>query len=205
MSVALYRKAAIAVVLVAIGLFCCGMFRVLSQSEHTSFASGSAPQTVHLTSGNQYILSVRGGTKALLNRGIDVTNPNCTWSVGGTEAQALTVSPAGGSTKGTDAVATFIAPFTGNLHIECTNFGEMFVDNADNTSPDNAGWFLFAGVVALLIGGGLGVSAARDASLARSAFRTSGEHDEIKGFVDIANGSLGDDEIHRPHPGHIRG
>lgn len=204
MSTAPYRKAAVAVVLVAIGLFCCGMFRVLSQSEHKSYASGSAPQTVHLTSGTQYILSTRGGTKALLDRGVDVTNPNCTWSVGGTEAQSLTVSPAGSSAKGTNAVATFVAPFTGDLHIECTNFGDVFVDDADNAGPDKAGWFLMAGVVALLIGGGLGVSAARDASLVRSARRTSGENDEIKGFIDVSRGGLGDDEIGRPHPGHIR-
>jgi hypothetical protein len=196
--------AGVAVVLVAIGLFCCGMFRVLGQSEHRAYASGAAPRAVHVTSGQQYILAVRGGTKKLLERGVDVTNPNCTWSVGGTEAQALTVSPAGSNAKGTNAVASFIAPYTGDLHIECTNFGGVFVDNADDAGTDRAGWFLFAGVIALLVGGGLGVSAARSASLARSVQGASSEYDEVQGLVDVPSGSLRDDEVGRPYPGHIR-
>jgi len=199
-----YRRAGVAVVLLAIGLFCCGMFRVLSQNEHHAYASGSAPSAVHLTSGQQYILSVRGGTKKLLDRGVDVTRPNCTWSVGGTEAQALIVSPAGSDAKGTNAVGSFIAPYTGDLHIECANYGPIFVDDADNAGQDDAGWFLFAGVIALLVGGGLGVSAARSASLAASAHRASGEDDEIQAFVDVSGGIRGDVEVPRPHPGHIR-
>jgi hypothetical protein len=173
-----YRKAACAVVLVAIGLFCCGMFRVLSQTEHHAYSTGgSAPQTVHLTAGSQYILSVRGGTKALLDRGVNVTSPNCTWSLGGAQPQALTVSPAGSSSKATNAVATFIAPYTGDLHIECTGFGGVYIDDADNASADTSGWYLFVGVLALTIGGALGVSAARDASLRAGARRRHEESD----------------------------
>ena len=169
-----YRKAAAAVVLVAVGLFGCGMYRVLSQTEHHAYsASGSAPKTVRLTAGNQYILSVRGGSQALLDRGVSATSPNCTWSVGGAEPQALTVSPGGSSAKGTNAVATFVSPYTGDLHIECTGFGGVYVDNADNTTADTAGWYLFGGVLALTIGAGIGVSAAREAALRNAAQRAS--------------------------------
>lgn len=197
---ALFRKAAAAVVLIALGLFCCGMFRVLSQSAHHAYAtSGKPPSTVDLTAGKQYILSVHGGTKALLSRGVNITSPECTWSVDNTESQALTVTPAGADTKATNAVATFIAPFTGHLHIECTNFGGIYVDDANDAGADNAGWYLLAGALALAIGGGLGVSAMREASLRRSEQRTPRDDDEVETFVDGPFRGFGHDEVGRQH------
>lgn len=155
------------------------MYRVLSQSEHHAYsASGTPPKTVHLTAGNQYILSVRGGAKALADRGVSSTTPNCTWSVDGAEPQALTVSAGGSSAKGTNAVATFIAPYTGDVHIECAGFGGIYVDDADNSPADTAGWYLFAGVLVLAVGGALGVSAARDAAVRSSTQRAERASDE---------------------------
>lgn len=203
MPAAPYRKAAFAVVLVAIGLFCCGMFRVVSQTEHHAYASGSAPNTVKLTAGTQYILAVRGGAPSLSERGVDVTTPECTWSVGGTEAQALTVSPGGSSSKGTNAVATFISPYTGNLHIECKNFGAVFVDDAEDAGRDTAGWYLVAGVLALTIGAGLGVSALRQASLRGGGGGRSRDDDQVETLVYVPGHGIGYDEVGRGHGGDI--
>jgi hypothetical protein len=194
-----YRTAAVAVILVAVGMFCCGMYRVLSQNEHHAYASGSPPRTVQLTAGSQYILSVRGGTKSLLDRGVDVASPNCTWSVGGAEPQALTVTPARSGAKGTNAVATFVAPFTGDLHLECKDFGGVYVDDADNSKSDTAGWYLFGGVVALTVGAGLALSVLRLAWFGRSGRRASREHDELEGLIDVPVGGLRYDEIGRLH------
>lgn len=198
--------------LVVAGLALCGLYRVISGTEHHAYSSGTLPPpAVRLTEGTSYHLAVRGGVDALIKRGAVLTSPACEWSVGGSAAQALTITPYDANSKATDAVGTFTAPFTGDLHIACTGWGPVFVDDADNTPADVAGWMLFFGVLALIVGGGLAVGSLRAASASRSAGlgraadsgRTAGEDDEVQRDVDIAVGRVQDEEVVGPHGGYL--
>jgi hypothetical protein len=190
--------------LLVVGLLCCALYRVVSGSEHHAYSAGAeAPQSVHLTAGTSYTLSVPGGVRTLLDRGVDVSAAQCQWSIGGSAAQALTVTAERADTKATNVVATFIAPFTGDLHIDCAGWGGVFVDNADNTSADVAGWFLLVGVIALTLGVGLGLSEWRLSAERRSAERTSREDDQVETLVGSHDTGFGDHEIGGTHLGDV--
>jgi hypothetical protein len=194
------RRGIIGALLLVIGLVCCIAYRVTSGSEHHAFSAGAQPpDSVHLTAGNSYQLSVRGGVKALESRGANLTAPVCEWSVGGSASQALTVSPESDQTKATNVVATFIAPYTGNLHIDCSGWGGVYVDDADDSAGDTAGWLLVLGVITLTIGVGLGLSGLRASMQRESARRSARYHDQVETFVDVARGGISDDEVARPY------
>jgi len=192
------RMPAIAWFLLIVGVLCWALWSLMSGTQHHSYDAGKRPRyPIHLTSGNAYILSVHGGVRALLDRGVDVTTPRCEWSLSGTAPQALTVSPLTVNDKGTNAVATFVGPYTGDLTIDCPAWGDVFVDNADNAKPDIAGWFLVIGVIALTLGVGLGLSSWRTALAQRSAERSMGEDDEVETYADLARSRRRDDEVGR--------
>jgi hypothetical protein len=181
-----------------VGLLSWVLWSLMSGTQHHSYDAGKKPRyPVHLTSGNAYILSVHGGVKALLDRGVDMRAPHCEWSVAGSPPQALTVSPMTVDDKGTNAVASFVGPFTGDLTIACPALGDVFVDDADNAKSDVAGWFLVIGVVTLTVGVGLGLSAWRTALAARSAEAAMRDDDEIEARVDVAHFGRRDDEVGR--------
>jgi hypothetical protein len=176
-------RAIVATVLVAFGVVLLALFRIVSGTQHQAYSIGAVPPAAaHVTAANTYHLSVRGGVKALIKRGLDVGTAQCEWSVDGSAKQALTVTASGRSTKATNVVATFVAPYTGNIRVDCTGWGAMYIDDADDTPADVSGWFLVAGTVLLAVGVALGLSAIR---LARdgSAVTSAGEDDEIERLV----------------------
>jgi hypothetical protein len=180
------------------------LYRIVSGTEHHAFAPGAvAPGTVHLTQGKNYMLSVAGGVKDLQARGLDVATPQCEWSVGGGASQALTVTPAGASTKAVDVVATFDAPYTGDVHVDCLGWGPIFVDDADNSAPDAAGWLLLLATVSLTAGVGLGLAALRAAG-PRSE-RAPGQDDEVERLVHVVRDRSADDEVLGGDGGNVRG
>jgi len=181
------RTPAAAWSLIVGGLLCWLLWSLMSGTQHHSYDAGKQPRyPVHLTAGNAYILSAHGGVQALLDRGADLSSPNCTWSIGGSPSQALSVTALTVEDKGTNAVATFVGPYTGELTITCPSWGPVFVDDADNAKPDIAGWFLVVGIVALTFGLGLGLSAWRTALAARSADLPMRDDDEVEALVDVA-------------------
>lgn len=154
-----------AVALLMVGVLLCAGYRVASGAEHHAYSSGGPPPgAVRLTAGTSYLLSVRGGMAALRARGADPTAARCDWSVDGSAAQALTVTPLGADTNATDAVASFVAPYTGELQLACDGWGAVYVDDADKTAFDTAGLLLVLATITLTIGAGLGLSALRSAS-----------------------------------------
>ena len=170
------------------------LYRIVGGTERHAFSPGAvAPSTVHVTIGKSYLLSVPGGVKDLQGRGIDVATPQCEWSVGGAASQALSVTAAGANTKATDVVGTFVAPYTGKLHVDCLGWGPMFVDNADDSAPDAAGWLLLLATISLTAGVALALAVLRDPS-AGSA-RAPGEDDEIERLVHVVRGRSADDEV----------
>jgi hypothetical protein len=200
------RIAAAAVVLLALGIVLAGLSRVVAGTEHHSFAPGAVPpSSVHVTSGHQYRLSVPGGVDALSARGTDPSTLRCRWSSAGRATNTLDIEASGADTKATNVIASFTAPATGAIHVDCTGWGAVFVDDADNASADLAGLFLVLCVVAFTLGSGLGLSALRS-RLARpeaESARPAGDDDEVERFVYLVHVRSEDDEVLDPDRGDV--
>jgi hypothetical protein len=123
---------------------------------------------VRLTEGRTYHLAVAGGVHALLRRGATVSSPQCSWSPDGASAQVLAVQAESADTKAINTVGSFVSPYTGSVHIGCTGWGAVFVDDADSAGGDTAGVFLLGGVVALTLGLVLALAAARELMTVRN-------------------------------------
>lgn len=192
------RIGAAGVVLLALGIVLAGLSRVAAGTEHHSFAPGAVPpSSAHVTSGHQYLLSVPGGVDALSARGTDPATLRCQWSAAGTAAKSLDIEPGGPDTKATNAIASFTAPVTGAVHVDCTGWGAVFVDDADNASGDLAGLFLVLCIVAFTLGSGLALSALRS-YLARpeaDSAGPAGDDDEVERFVYLVHVRSEDDEV----------
>jgi hypothetical protein len=165
-------KAGVAAALVIAGLVLAGLYRIVAGTQSHAFSPGAQPPTgIHVTTGHTYEISVPGGVQALRDHGVDPGALQCSWSSRGSGSQLLQVAASGLETKATNVIATFTAPVTGELTIECAGWGPVFVDDADSTPADTAGWILLLAVIALATGGALGVSvlAARWVGGGRSA------------------------------------
>jgi hypothetical protein len=197
----------VAVVLLVLGILLAGLYRVTSGTERHSFASDAVPPaTVHVTAGHDYLISVPGGVSALRDHDLSPSGLRCEWSTGGSATQALSVQLYGPESKATDAIGTFGAPVTGDIHIDCIGWGAVFVDNADDASGDLAGLFLVLCVIALTFGAALGLSALRlrhDAS-SRDSVRASSENDEIERLVHLVHVRSEDGEVPGPDGGDVR-
>jgi hypothetical protein len=187
------RLAAPATLLVLLGLFLFGLAKVVSAGEHHSYVAGAtAPSAVRVTEGRSYEISVHGGVPSLLARGVDIKTPQCTWSIGSAQAQALQVSPENDDTKATNTVASFVAPASAQISIDCAGWGSLFVDDADNAPGDIAGTLLIGGIIALTIGALLALSAARQWYSSAGAPR---DDEQVERFVDLGVGVSGDAEV----------
>lgn len=190
-------KAVVAVALFLLGLVCAGLYRVIIGTEHHAYATSAvAPDTVHLTTGQTYQLSVPGGVHALQKRGADVSTARCSYRVGGGPLRELQVQASGPGTKATNTVGTFVAQETGDTHIDCFGWTPLFVDDSDDAATDVAGGLLVLGVILLTAGLGLGLSALRaaggDADESAWAAR---EDDEIQRLVNVVHVRSRDQEV----------
>ncbi|MDT4945795.1 MAG: hypothetical protein QOH14_2528 [Pseudonocardiales bacterium] len=191
-------KAGVAVGLLIAGLVCAALFRIVSGTEHHAYSSGAVPPASSgVTAGNTYHLSVPGGVQALQKRGASVAAAQCTWSTGGSANQVLTATPEGAGTKATNVVASFIAPYTGDIHVDCAGWGAMYIDDADNSPADSSGWFLVLAVVTLTLGVGMALSSLRSAAgrASSSADGSPGEDDEVERFVHAVHVRSQDGEV----------
>jgi hypothetical protein len=189
-------RAAAATGLIIAALLFAALFRIVSGTEHHAFAKGAqAPNSAHVTVGGTYTLSVPGGVTKLMARGVDVTRAQCQWSVNGSASQALTVVASGPGTKAVNVVGTFVAPYTGDLHVDCAGWGPLFLDNAQGSAHDYAGWLLLFATIALTIGVALGLASLR--AVGADSGRTARENDEIKRLVHAVHLRSEDDEV--PH------
>jgi hypothetical protein len=187
-------RAAAAAGLVVAALLFGALFRILSGTEHHAFAKGAvAPNGTHVTIGQTYTLSTPGGVKKLMGRGVDVNTAQCEWSVGGSAGQALTVVAAGPGTKATNVVGTFVAPYTGDLHVDCLGWGPMFIDDAKGSSPDYGGWLLLLATITLTLGVALGMASLR--AVGTDSERAAGQDDEIERLVHAVHVRSEDHEV----------
>ncbi|MEP6598121.1 MAG: hypothetical protein ABJB98_01590 [Actinomycetota bacterium] len=157
------RWSAIAAVLLLIAaVLYLGLFQVVDAVERHAFNSGWLPKsTVQLSAGKAYHISVRGGAEVLSKRGEDLTFPQCWWSTDRPGSQSLTVTPVAADSHSLNVVASFVAPVTGPVHVECPPWGAVSVDDSDDSAVDLAGFFLLLAVVCLTAGAALGLSLLR--------------------------------------------
>jgi hypothetical protein len=192
------RTAAAAIVLLALGVVFVVLYRVENGAEHHSYNAGArAANTVHVTLGKQYEISTPGGINTLVDHGVSITNFTCTFAQAGTGAsRELDVTALGSSTRTVHAVATFIGPVTGQVHIACAGFdGGVYVDDADGVPADPAGLFLLLATIAFTVGVALGMSALyrRSSATRELAQRPARSSEEYRSFLAAAN----DDEVLR--------
>lgn len=180
-------RGVIAIVMLIAALLFAGLYRVADGAEKHSYNVGAIPPaTVKLTAGRTYEISLRGGRAALEARGFSPKDVRCSWSLGSTDVwQPLTVTPLSEDVRPTHAVATFVAPVSGSVRIDCAEWGAVYVDDADNSGWDYAGLFLVLTAVCLFLFVALGASAL----YARSARASgSGDGDEVERAVDVLRG-----------------
>ncbi len=195
-------RAGAAVGLVIAAVLLGALSRILSGTEPHAYAKGVvAPNSARVTLGQAYTLSVPGGVKALQARGVDVSSGQCDWSVDGSASQALPVAAAGEFTKATNVVATFIAPYTGDLHVTCLGWGPMFLDDADSTPGDPAGWLLLLATVTLTVGIALAMAALHSSGI--DSERAAREDDDIERLVHDVHVRSADIEVTRPDGGDV--
>ncbi len=168
-----------ALALLVIGVLCWGGHRLAEGRGHHAYDAGAvAPETVRLTEGHNYELSYPGGTGALARLGVSPKAPGCSYSdadSGGPVTLSTEPEPTG---KAVDVFAEFISPISGSVHIACSGLPQVFVDDADNANFDLSGLLLLCAVVALTIGGALGLSALRIAYRDRPPRPVSREVDD---------------------------
>jgi hypothetical protein len=182
-----HRRAVAATALTITAVVLFGLYRIGNGSEHHAYSSGTLPAaTARLNAGTTYHLAVRGGVDEIARRGGSLAAPPCVWSVADGASQGLTVSVENAQTKAVNTVASFVAPASGDIRIECPGWGAVFVDDAEDSASDAAGWFLALGTLALAIGVPLGLSALRARSLERARIRrtasvagTPREYDQV--------------------------
>ncbi|MDP9094872.1 MAG: hypothetical protein M3N95_18530 [Actinomycetota bacterium] len=192
------RRAIVATILLVAGLGLAAVYRVLSGTEHQSFSAGAMPPpSSHVSAGKTYELAVPGGVATLKRNSANVATTQCEWSLPGSPSQVLAATASGTDTKAVNVVATFVAPVTGDIRVDCSGWGAMYIDDADNTPADIAGWSLLLAVIALALGAGLGVSALWMASEdpARPLRRTLSDDDEIERLVHVVHVRSQDGEV----------
>jgi hypothetical protein len=152
-------KGPIAVALIIATVLFAGLYRVANGVEKHSYNAGAVPPTtVELTSGHNYEISVPGGRKALINRGVAVTPAQCSWSNSAVTGQQVPVTVLSADVRPTHALATFTSPVSGRVHIDCAGWGAVYVDDSDNSGWDYAGLFLVLTTVCLTLAVAVGLS-----------------------------------------------
>jgi hypothetical protein len=150
----------IAVVLLLAAVLFGGLYRVADGLEKHSYNSGAVPpDKVTLTQGRMYQISVPGGRKALAQRGISTSVAQCSVTQPSGVSQHLNVTLLSTDVRPTNAIATFVAPVSGSVHVDCGPWGAVYVDNADDSGWDYAGLFLLLTAICLTLAVALGLSA----------------------------------------------
>ena len=153
-------RGVIAVALLLAAALCGGLYRIADGSEKHSYNSGAQPPaTVQLTTGHTYEISVPGGHKALQKRGISTAAALCSLSRDGASPMTLTVTPLSADVRPTNAVATFVSPLSGRVHLDCGSWGAVYIDDSDDSAWDFSGLFLVLAALFLTAGVALGLSA----------------------------------------------
>lgn len=180
------KRGILAVLLIALAIVFFVLYAFANRTETHSFNAGhSPPHTVRVTQGKQYEISTPDGVPGLVKRGLDPSAVTCTYQTPGGTSAPLSVSSLGSSTRATHAVATFTAPMTGEIQVQCQPLIRgTFVDDADDGAADPAGLFMLLGTISLGLGVPLGLSWAYARSTRLRGFRVDDASADVGGPSD---------------------
>jgi hypothetical protein len=152
-------------VLVLAGLAAWALYVQRSGNEPQAYARGGKPPAyVQVHAGGTYRIAVRGGVATEAQAGIAPASLSCTAARPGAAPGRLDLTYENADTKATDDIASFTAAITGQLHVQCTGLGDVFVANADDSPFDWSGVWLVLASLALVVGTPLVLSLLRVAS-----------------------------------------
>lgn len=156
------RRAAVGTASLLIGLLLWGIAVIAHGSQRQSFASGAVPPDLSsVTQGREYLVSVPGGVRALSDLGLDPASMTCEYVTPDGRRASLSITAEAPDTKAVNTVGRFVAPVSGRIGVDCTGYGRVFLDGADDAPTDWSGTALVAAMILLTIGGGVLLSVLR--------------------------------------------
>jgi hypothetical protein len=173
--------------LVIAGLACWALYVRATNTEHHSYAhGGNPPAYVRLELGATYGIAIHGGVTREAELGLAPGTLQCTAARRGESPGPLDVTAENTDTKATDRIGTFVSAIAGDVRLECSGIGAVFVDNAADAPYDwSGGWLVLASIL-LAIGLPLALSGLRRAgrrvdppAAGRFEFERYGEADVV--------------------------
>jgi hypothetical protein len=156
------RLLVVGAVLLLAGFVSWALYAVQSGKEAHSFTSGGAPPAyVQVTPGHTYRIGIDGGVKHEAELGVQPSTLQCTAAAPGQAPGALPVTAEQNGTKAVNQIGSFVATFSGQVHIACDRVGPVYVDNASDAGYDWSGFWLVLASLGLVIGFPLTLSALR--------------------------------------------
>lgn len=132
--------------------------RYVAGHQHHAYDPGAAPPaSFQLTAGKVYQLSSSTPTKDLIDRGT-LSTLACSWSADGQLDNQLPVTSTLNDERNRFQFALFAAPVSGAVQLSCSDIPAVFVDDADNASPDWSALLLVLATFLGLVGAILAVS-----------------------------------------------
>jgi hypothetical protein len=177
------RTGAVGVALVLVGAGLWLVARLVAGTQPHSYGDGPPPESVQLVAGHTYTLAIRGGVAAAQNFGVVPSTLRCNVASPQIGERPLTVNAEPSDTKAINQIATFVAPVTGRVHVNCPGRAAVFVDDAADAPADYKGLALLLATIALTVGIPLTLSAIR--ILRRDQ---SGPHDQVERELEVATG-----------------
>lgn len=157
------RRAAFGAAALLLGLLLWGAAVVLHGSQKQSFARGAVPPDFSsVTEGVEYLVSVPGGVRTLSGMGLDPASLSCEYVTPSGQRAGVALTPEASDTKAVNTIGSIVAPVGGRIGVDCTGYGRVFLDGADDASTDWSGVALVAAMALLTVGAGLVLSVVRD-------------------------------------------
>ncbi|HEX2904043.1 MAG TPA: hypothetical protein VHO01_11365 [Jatrophihabitans sp.] len=153
---ALVRLAA-GVVLGLLGVLVFAGSRYAAAQQNHAYDPGAVPPaSFRVTAGKTYQLSSTTPTRQLIAQAA-LSTLACTWTGDGRLENQLPVTSVLNDERNRFEFALFEAPISGSIQIRCAGMPAVFVDDADDSSPDWAGLLLIVATLFGLAGGVLAV------------------------------------------------
>lgn len=146
------------------GLVCWALYVRATNTEHHSYAHGGNPPTyVKVEAGTTYGIAIHGGVRRETKLGLEPGTLQCTAARHGEAPSPLELTAESVDTKATDRIGSFVSNVNGEITVQCSGIGPVFIDNSSDASYDWSGvWLVFASVL-LAIGLPLTLSGLRRA------------------------------------------
>ncbi len=147
------QRLPVGILLVLVGFASWILYALQSRGEAHGYAPGKAPPAyVRIEQGHTYWLSIPDGVRRVTAAGLDPTKLQCTAAGRGESPGELQVTGEATDTKLINRIASFVAGFSGSVHIRCEGIGAVYVDNAADAGYDWSGLELVVASLALAVG-----------------------------------------------------